>query len=231
MVNSRGGRQVIPRPPGAVPGDPAPWSHLVPARRRELSLELVRKSFAISGRESPEDVQVPPEALEGYPHPQVPAAVLVPLFEEAGETRVILTRRSEHMRLHKGEVSFPGGRLDPGESPVEAALREAREEIGLDSTLVEILGRLKGMATLATGITGITPVVGVLPKRPFYRPNPVEVEHVFDVSLAELADPDVYRQERWVRPDLPIFAKMKGVGADGSFPVVFFELHGGGEQV
>jgi 8-oxo-dGTP pyrophosphatase MutT (NUDIX family) len=125
-----------------------------------------------------------------------PAAVLVPLFEEDDQARVILTRRSGRLRSHTGEVSFPGGRLEPGEAPLAAALREAGEEVGLVEDDVEILGQLEPLATLSSR-SGITPFVGVLPARPVLHPNPHEVEHAFDVALSELMDEAVYREEIW----------------------------------
>ena len=147
--------------------------------------------------------------------------MLVALFEEAGETRVVLTRRAAHLRTHTGEVSFPGGRLDAGETPEAGARREATEEVGLDGSLVEVVGRLTPLTTFSSGAT-ITPVVGALPAPPRLVANPHEVEHVFDVSLAELAADGVFREERWVVPGrvLPVV----GWGEDGSFPVSFFEL-------
>jgi len=130
-----------------------------------------------------------------------PAAVLVPLFEEAGESHVILTRRSSVLRSHTGEVSFPGGRMDGDELPVAAALREASEEVGLDPARVEILGQLSPLSTFSSRAT-ITPIVGVMDHRPDLRPNPAEVERVFDVSLAELVSEGVYREELWELPDV-----------------------------
>jgi 8-oxo-dGTP pyrophosphatase MutT (NUDIX family) len=128
-----------------------------------------------------------------------PAAVLCALFEEDGETRVVLTRRSSRLRSHTGEVSFPGGRLEDGEAPLAAALREATEEVGLDPADVEILGQLSTLSTFSSQ-TGITPFVGVLPGRPDLEANPAEVERVFDVSLAELVTDGVYRVEEWQLP-------------------------------
>jgi len=135
------------------------------------------------------------------PYGRVPAAVLVPLFEEDGEARVILTRRSDQLRTHTGEVSFPGGRLDPGEAPMAAALREAAEELGLVPATVEILGQLPPLATVSSR-SSITPFVGALPGRPVLHPNPAEVDLAFDVSLAGLAAEGVHREERWHRPEL-----------------------------
>lgn len=135
---------------------------------------------------------------DAWPDPggRVSAAVLVPIFEEEGEARIVLTRRASTLRSHTGEVSFPGGRLDEGESPLDAALREASEEIGLDPGEVEILGQLAPLATLSAR-SGITPFVGVLRGRPQLVPNPAEVELAFDVAVADLLDDDVFTEERW----------------------------------
>ena len=157
----------------------------------------------------------------GSPDPGAPAAVLVALFERDGETRVVLTRRGAHLRTHTGEVSFPGGRLDPGESPEYGARREAAEEVGLDPDAVELVGRLTSLATFSSGSI-ITPVVGVMASAPRLTPNPSEVDHVFDVTLAELTADGVFREERWVIPGRPM--PVVNAGPDGSFPVWFFEL-------
>jgi 8-oxo-dGTP pyrophosphatase MutT (NUDIX family) len=162
--------------------------------------------------------------FDGYPYRRPAAAVLVALFEDGGEARVVLTRRAGHLRAHRGEVSFPGGQLDEGESPESGALREACEEVGILPESVEVIGRLRGMATMASGVTAITPVVGLLNGRPEYRANPEEVELAFDVSLAELASPGVFHEERWVRPEISVTGQIPGVAEDGSFPVAFFEL-------
>ncbi|HUQ39640.1 MAG TPA: CoA pyrophosphatase [Acidimicrobiales bacterium] len=140
-----------------------------------------------------------------------PSAVLVLLFEEDGEARVVLTRRASHLRNHRGEVSFPGGRLEEGETPIDAALREASEEIGLEPTSVTVVGELTPLSTMSSA-AAITPIVGTVPSRPAVHPNPDEVEHVFDVSLAELLDHEVYEEEVWDSPDR------------GRRPVYFFHL-------
>ncbi|MGH9017727.1 MAG: NUDIX hydrolase, partial [Acidimicrobiales bacterium] len=151
---------------------------------------------------------------DALPDRGAPSAVLAALFEERGEARVILTRRAAHLRAHRGEVSFPGGRLDRDETPEDGARREASEEIGLDPAAVTPVGRLTAVTTFLSGST-ITPVVGLLGARPALVASPGEVEHVFDVALAELADPGIYREEWWtVR-----------AGTDAPpFPVWFFEL-------
>ena len=190
-------RRRIPKPPAAEPGGPAPWLRVDPALRRHIGLDRVRAAMAA------EDPARPGPGLPGpaeLPDPPRPAAVLVPLFEEDGETRIILTRRSAHLRHHTGEVSFPGGRLEPGEEAVAAALREASEEVGLDPGQVEILGQLAPLTTMSSA-AAITPFVGVLPTRPVLHPNPAEVELAFDVALADLLADGVFREERWNLPD------------------------------
>lgn len=179
--------QRIPRPPGFRPGGPPPWAALPPADRCGLDLGQVRRAMRTVG---------PSEPTEQLPYAAPPAAVLVPLFEEDGETRVILTRRSPALRSHTHQVSFPGGRLDEDEGPLAAALREASEEIGLDPADVEILGQLSPLATLSKN-SHITPFVGSMARRPVLHPNPDEVEHAFDIALVELLDEAVYREERW----------------------------------
>jgi len=149
----------------------------------------------------------------------VSSAVLVALFEEAGEARVVLTRRSSALRSHRGEVSFPGGRTEPGEGPVAAALRESQEEVGLDPGLVEVVGWLHPLLTFSSGSL-VVPVVGVLAERPVLVPNPGEVERAFDAALAEFVADGVFTEERWSIPGRP------GSGEDGSFPLWFFAVAG-----
>lgn len=137
------------------------------------------------------------------------SAVLVALFEEAGETRVVLTRRSATLRTHRGQVAFPGGRIDPEEDAVAAALREAFEEVALDPRRVTPVGLLDPIVTHTTGMP-IVPVVAMLAARPALVPNPPEVARVFDVALATLAA--AFREERWTLPGLEVL------------PVYFFEV-------
>ena len=117
-----------------------------------------------------------------------PAAVLVPIVDRAAGMTVLMTRRTDHLASHAGQISFPGGHVEPGDgSPEEAALRETEEEIGLARDRVHILGRLDAYLTV-TGFE-ITPVVGVV-KTPFeLDPDPHEVAEVFEVPLGFLLDP------------------------------------------
>lgn len=182
----RGGPQHIPRPPGTRPGDPPPWADLPPERRRP-SIERIRRALALG----PLPKRSPAESLS-----HSASSVLAPLYEHGGEVWVVLTRRSWHLRAHKGEVSFPGGRQEPGESLWETALREAWEEIDLDRSTVERLGELDHLATVTSG-SFIVPYVGLLPGRPELTANEDEVDAILHVPLSELLDPGVYREERW----------------------------------
>lgn len=128
--------------------------------------------------------------------PLVAAAVLVPIVLHPAPG-VLLTLRTTHLARHGGQVSFPGGRIEPGDpSPEAAALREAEEEIGLDPAAVEIVGRLPTHVT-GTGFQ-VTPVVGLLAPPVTPRPDPQEVEEVFELPLAALLGPPGPREEEAV---------------------------------
>jgi 8-oxo-dGTP pyrophosphatase MutT (NUDIX family) len=122
------------------------------------------------------------------------AAVLVPLLLMEGEPCVLLTRRSRNLPRHPGQVSFPGGALEHGESALEAALREAREEVGLDPSRAEVLGRLDETVVLASPFR-LTPWVAHVPHPYAYVPSPGEVEEILFVSLAALSEKDVHHTE------------------------------------
>ncbi|MGE0178341.1 MAG: CoA pyrophosphatase [Sphingomonas sp.] len=116
-----------------------------------------------------------------------PAAVLVAVVDRP-EPTVILTLRPDTMRKHPGQISFPGGRIDPDDDgPVAAALREAEEEIGLPPREVEVIGIADRYRTI-TGFE-VTPVVGIVPPDLQLRPYPGEVAALFEVPLAHLLDP------------------------------------------
>lgn len=115
------------------------------------------------------------------------AAVLVPLYVEAGELWTLLTRRSEALPQHRGQVAFPGGGREIGEDAWAAALRESEEEIGLDARLVLRLGELDEAAT-PSGFR-IVPCVGAIPATFRPRPDPGEIDEVFSVPITALANP------------------------------------------
>lgn len=113
------------------------------------------------------------------------AAVLIPIVATP-EPTLIFTVRTETLSSHKGQISFPGGSIDEGDTDeIAAALREAQEEIGLDPTAVEVLGELDAFPTFVTGFV-VTPVIGWLESEPVLEPNPEEVAAVLHVPLVQL---------------------------------------------
>ena len=138
------------------------------------------------------------------------AAVLIPVVDRGSEATMLLTKRSETLRNHTGQVAFPGGRQDPGEDLWGTALREAAEEVALDGSGVELLGELDHLSTVSSD-SFIAPYVAALPGRPELRPNPGEVDAVLHVPVRELLDHE--REERWWF-------------GDRYHPIVFFDLVG-----
>ncbi|WP_428492035.1 CoA pyrophosphatase [Rhodopila sp.] len=134
------------------------------------------------------------EVANDLERPPVPAAVLVGVV--LGEQpSVLLTKRTSHLTRHPGQISFPGGRIDPEDNgPEAAALREAREEIGLDAGSVEVLGRLTDHVT-GTGYR-ITPVLAVVPPALTYQLSPHEVDAIFELPMHVVLDPASPRRQR-----------------------------------
>ncbi len=121
------------------------------------------------------------------------AAVLVPIFSRDGEPHILMTRRRADLRLHPGQISFPGGRIDPGDADAQAAaLREAEEEIGLSPAHVEVLGRLDEALVVTSGYR-LTPWVGVVPYPYPYVAHPDEVAGLVELSVADLLTPGSHR--------------------------------------
>ena len=147
----------------------------------------LREALERGHRASPELLAGDVLDEEAIGHGITPAAVLVAIVDRPDPT-VILTLRPETMRKHPGQISFPGGRIDPGDDgPIAAALREAEEEIGLPPDAVEIIG----IADVYRTITGfeVTPVVGIVPPDLPLSPHPGEVAAMFEAPLHYLLDP------------------------------------------
>lgn len=191
-----GGRQTLPRPANWRALEHAPWSRLDTSSLDDLSLiaQAVQRS-----QPSPESQQPPTHAN--------PSAVLVPLFMGSNGPSVLLTRRSELLSTHKGQIAFPGGRLESGETSLQAALRETREEIGVDASTARIVGELPAHRTISSS-SHIIPHVVQLSTEPRQFVLNDEVERVFSVSLRELVRPDTYAQEHWVFPDREVVVPM-----------------------
>ena len=215
-------RLPLPRPAHHRPGAPAPWQGLPAEERRGIGLERV--VAAVQRGDLAHVLPEPWPALLVEGRPPRPAAVLVPLFEEAGEARVVLTVRSSHLRSHRGEVAFPGGRLEAGEDVVDAALREASEEIDLDPGTVTVVGQLTTRTT-AVSYSIMTPVVATLAARPRLVARPAEVDRIFDVAIADLLADGVFHEELWAVPGRAGVGGVEGA----EFPVWFFAA--GGETI
>jgi 8-oxo-dGTP pyrophosphatase MutT (NUDIX family) len=124
-----------------------------------------------------------------------PAAVLLPLFTDGTEYRVLFTRRSEKVLHHKGQISFPGGQPHKKDSDLlQTALRESWEEIGLKPEDVEIIGELDDTPTATSGFI-ITPFVGIIPYPYIFTPNPQETTEIFDIPLSSLMNSSKLTQE------------------------------------
>ena len=129
----------------------------------------------------------------------VPAAVLVPVYEDQGAWWLLYTRRTDSVDVHRGQVSFPGGRIDAGDrGPAEAALREAEEEIGIQPKQVEVLGTLGPLLTVTQ--FEVTPVVAQIAWPLPLRLNTREVACAFGVPLPWLADPAHLHREHRMPP-------------------------------
>jgi len=198
--------QVIPRPDRWEIGGSSPWTELSVAER-SVSLDTVLQRVAARGagayRES---------SYRGQPTRQ--SAVLVPVYARDGDgPTLILTRRAAHMRSHRHEVSFPGGRQDDEDASLQhTALREAHEEIALCSDTVSIVGELDRFVTGGSKSL-VHPFVGHMAPPMGLMANPDEVELIRHVPLADLLADDVWREEHWTR--------------DGhTITITFFELDG-----
>lgn len=187
----RSGRpQDIPRPSEAQIGAAAPWARLTPDRRR-FDLGVLESRLAAASSHP-----LPPDGRQRL------SAVLIPLYEHAGETFVILTRRSAFVRAHRREVSFPGGAKESADADLwSTALREAHEEIRLSPSAPRLIGRLEPRFTVSSNSL-FHPFVAVLPERPArLQPDPAEVEAILYVSASELLAPGAFREELWPQPE------------------------------
>lgn len=129
---------------------------------------------------------------------QTPSAVLLPIYNKQGEYHILFTKRTEKVKDHKGEISFPGGACEEqDETPLNTALRESTEEIGLAAEAVEPLGELDDYFTRGSGYM-ISPFVGVIPWPYQFKVDPIEVAEIIEVPISALLDKDCLRQETQV---------------------------------
>lgn len=183
----------------------AAWEHMVPRPR------VMRR----------------PVSLEGQARL---AGVLLLLYPRDGVLTFVLTRRTDTVAHHKGQVSLPGGAQEGGETPVQTALRETCEELlicGLESE-IEVIGQL---ATLYLSVSDfqVCPVVGYLPYRPPFKPDPNEVAEILEMSLPRLLDDRIKRKERWTvdsfEMDVP-FYHIAGHAVWGATAIILSEFEG-----
>jgi len=218
--------QVIPEPDDVIAGAPAPWSILDQGSRRGFTLARVIDRLRAGERHLddwpvPGDPQEMEAVMDATSRPIVNrAAVLLALFEEDGETYVVLTRRATTLRSHRGEIALPGGRTDGDETPVETALREAHEEVGIEPASVTPIGWLSPIVTFASG-SAMWPVIGLLDERPNLVIDAAEVDRAFTVSLKDLLADGAFLEERWRRN-----VRRPGADEDGYFPIYFFAVPG-----
>lgn len=182
-------REIIARLARSAPGrrgsPQGPPPATLPAAEASVEEEGSARIFDASAKGQRGDHDLNPGM-----HPQrtlTRAAVLVPLIDHPDGMTVLLTKRSEHLHDHAGQVSFPGGRVDPGDrDAAAAALREANEEVGLDPLSVDLVARLDTYVT-RTGFE-VTPWVGLIAPPVAFMPDPFEVAEVFEVPLAFFLD-------------------------------------------
>ncbi|WP_340106066.1 NUDIX hydrolase [Rhodohalobacter sp. 8-1] len=137
--------------------------------------------------------EIPQDSIDSSGHP---SGVLVPIFpDDSGDPSVILTLRTDTIR-HAGQISFPGGRSDSGETIIETALRETREEIGISESKIEVAGTLSPFYLYRTH-NRITPVVGVLEEEPDMRRHEAEVAEIITVKLDVLLSQNYLKREKW----------------------------------
>lgn len=164
----------------------------------EIDIDMVREAlqkprpgFNAQARMSPR-----PRTLVANDESARAGGVLLLLYPVDGRLHLVLTRRTEHLPSHKGQISLPGGARDAWESFEETALREAHEELSLNPDGIQLLGQLTPLYIPASNYC-IRPVVGYVPVRPAFRPEPCEVAEVLEVPLAKLLDPSTVREEDW----------------------------------
>lgn len=180
MHRRTGGAQHIPRPTSFTEHFETPWS----ADRAWTVDDLLAGVVEHSG-----------PMLPAFPDARL-SAVLLLLADGPHGAEVLLTRRSMELRHHRGEISFPGGRVDAGETAIQTALRETHEEVGLDPVLPEIIGELEHLSTIVSK-SYIVPVVARLDHTPQLSPQTMEADRVMWTPISELTRPGTYRLERW----------------------------------
>jgi 8-oxo-dGTP pyrophosphatase MutT (NUDIX family) len=202
MDRRRGGRQPIPRPDHWSLGPPPPWHQRNEVAHSDIGAFTAGPHQRQSGLSAAQLTSLlnEPARPVAPPFPDArPAAVLIALADGPDGAEVLLTKRSMQLRHHRGEISFPGGRMDPGETSLETALREAEEEVGLNPRLVLPRGELTHISTIVSKSYIIPHVVEVVERVPL-EPTSGEVDQVWWTPISELLSPETYRAEVWGMP-------------------------------
>jgi len=190
----------MPRSHTSVAKEAAKESLIVP---RHEQIEKLRRSLH---QTDPDDRPAPNAATRA-------AAVLVPIIHRANDLHLVFIRRSDSVESHRGQVAFPGGRVDPTDATLlHTALREAHEEVGIEPHVVDVLGGFPTMSTVSSGML-VAPFVGFLKRPVDYRIQEVEVAEVFEVPLRALSDAKYRGFYEWRRDeDRP----------SSNFPAIFY---------
>jgi 8-oxo-dGTP pyrophosphatase MutT (NUDIX family) len=154
------------------------------------------------------------------------AGVLVLIYPWKDSLYLVLTRRTEQVRHHQAQISFPGGRQDPGEELAQTALRETQEELGVQPDSPRLIGSLTPLYIHPSN-TCIHPIIATLPQRPEFARSPEEVEEVIEIPLAHLQDPKNVHEEVWTIRGIPVrvpFYLFKGNKIWGATAMVLAEL-------
>jgi 8-oxo-dGTP pyrophosphatase MutT (NUDIX family) len=202
---------------------------------QHLTLEDVRRALALADF----DVEAAWERMEPRPRRAMrrpvyqegsarPASVLVLLYPAGGGWSFVLTRRTDTLASHKGQISLPGGAREPGETPVETAIRETCEEIGICSDDIHLIGLLTPLYVSVSSFE-IHPFVGHLDERPHFAANPVEVAGLIEMPLDMLLEDSIKVHERWqfqdVDREVP-FYRYDGQVIWGATAIMLSELEG-----
>jgi len=161
-----------------------------------------------------------------FPSDARSAAGLLLLYPGERGASIPLTVRASHLKRHAGQISLPGGATDEGETAIQAALREAYEEIGVDPARIRILGQLTPVYVLVSGFT-LHPIVGITDERPEFKPAAHEVEEVIEVSIADLQDASNIRHGTRTREGIAIeypYFDLRGSHVWGATAMILGEL-------
>jgi 8-oxo-dGTP pyrophosphatase MutT (NUDIX family) len=126
--------------------------------------------------------------------PPKPGGVIILLYENSGKIKFPLIKRQEYAGAHSGQISFPGGKSDPGENAIETALRECEEEIGVDRSHLSVVGQLSDFFVMPSNFM-VTPVVATIDHKPEFKPDAYEVARILEGDLSLLLQPDAMKQK------------------------------------